>query len=146
LGKRPYSEQLMNPHRAAALAYAALGVLVILITFAADLVPEARGGAVWQLLIGAIFLLAFAVLLYWRSWWLLSAFLVPPNIWRATNYVGLGIGLHVDSRTLSITSVSPRPIAFVNAALMTVIVLLLARSAWIGFSEWRARHRIGEES
>ena len=53
----------INPHQAAALAYAGLGVLVIFITFAADLVPRSREDAVWQLVIGAVFVLVFAVLI-----------------------------------------------------------------------------------
>ena len=127
-----------NPHKAASLAYGGLGVLVIFITFAAELVPRSREDAIWQLVIGAVFVLVFAVLI-WRGWWLLSAFLIVSNVWRATNYIGAGLGLHVELPTLSITSVEPRPAAFVNAALMGLIVLLLARSAWIGFSNRRAR-------
>ena len=144
--KRSTTRQLTDPHKAAALAYGVLGVLVIVITFAADLVPPTREDAIWQLVIGASFVLPLAVLLYWRSWWLISAFLVVPNVWRATNYFNHGLGLHIDPRALSITAVSPRPIAFVNAGLMAVIVFLLVRSAWIGFSDWRARRRIREES
>ncbi len=139
---RSCTQALTHPHKAAALAYGVLGVLVVFITFAADLVPPTREDSIWQLLIGAVFLLAFAVLLYWRGWWFLSAFLVVPNLWRASNYFSHGLGLHIDLRALSITDVSPRPVAFVNAALMAVIVLLLARSAWIGFSDWRTRRRI----
>ncbi len=131
-----------NPHKAASLAYGGLGVLVIFITFAADLVPRSREGAIGELVIGAVFVLIFSVLI-WRGWWLLSAFLIVSNVWRATNYFGAGLGLHVELPTLSITSVEPRPAAFVNAALMGVIVLLLARSAWIGFSNRRAR-RLGK--
>ncbi len=144
--KRSTTRQLTDPHKAAALAYGVLGVLVIVITFAADLVPPTREDAIWQLVIGASFVLPLAVLLYWRGWWLISAFLVVPNVWRATNYFNHGIGLHIDPRALSISAVSPRPIAFVNAGLMAVIVFLLVRSAWIGFSDWRARRRIREES
>ena len=144
--KRSTTQPLTHPHKAAALAYGVLGVLVIVITFAADLVPPTREDAIWQLVIGASFVLPLAVLLYWRGWWLISAFLVVPNVWRATNYFNHGIGLHVDPRALSISAVSPRPIAFVNAGLMAIIVFLLVRSAWIGFSDWRARRRIREES
>ncbi len=144
--KHSHTPELTHAHQAAALAYGVLGVLVIFITFAADLVPPTREDAIWQLVIGAIFVLAFAVLLYWRGWWLLSAFLVVPNVWRATNYFNHGLGLHIDPRALSITAVSPRPVAFANAALMAAIVFLLVRSAWIGFSAWRARRRIGEGS
>jgi hypothetical protein len=144
--KRFFSLTSTNPHKAAALAYGVLGTLVIFITFAADLVPATREGSISQLVIGAVFVLAFAVLLYWRGWWLLSAFLIVPNVWRATNYFGHGIGLHVDLRALSITAVSAKPVAFVNAALMAVIVSLLVVSAWIGFSDWRTRRRIPEES
>ena len=131
-----------NPHKAAALAYAGLGVLVILITFAADLVPPARGDAIGQLIIGALFVLAFAALIYSRGWWLLSALLVLSNSWRALTFLHSGFGLHVDLRALSITPVEPKPVAFVNAALMAVIVFMLARSAWIGFSDWRTRRLI----
>ncbi len=131
-----------NPHKAAALAYAALGVLVILITFAAGLVPPTREDAIWQLAIGALFVLVFAALIYSRGWWLLSALLVLSNSWRAITYALNGLGLHVEPQTLSITTVEPRPVAFVNAALMAVIVFMLARSAWIGFSDRRTRRLI----
>ena len=131
-----------NPHKAAALAYAGLGVLVIFITFAAGLVPPTRDEAIWQLLIGAFFVLVFAALIYSRGWWLLSALVALSNSWRAITYFHAGLGLHVELRALSITSVEPRPVAFVNAALMTVIVFMLARSAWIGFSDWRTRRLV----
>ncbi len=131
-----------NPHKAAALAYGALGVLVILITFAAGLVPPTREDAIWQLVIGALFVLVFAALIYSRGWWLLSALVALSNSWRAITYFHAGLGLHVELRALSITSVEPRPVAFVNAALMAVIVFMLARSAWIGFSDWRTRRLV----
>ena len=129
---------MRNPHEAAALAYGGLGVLVIVITFAAGLVPPTREGAVWQVTTGAGFVLAFATLLYWRGWWVLSALLVVSNLWRASNYAGHGLGWHLDPRALRVSAIPPRPMAFVNAALMAVIVLFLARSAWIGFCDWRA--------
>ena len=135
-----------NPHKAAALAYSALGVLVILITFAAGLVPPTREDAIWQLVIGALFVLVFAALIYSRGWWLLSALLVLSNSWRAITYALNGLGLHVEPQTLSITSVESRPVAFVNAALMAVIVFMLARSAWIGFSDRRTRRLIERRS
>ncbi len=132
-------------HKEAALAYGGLGVLVIFITFAADLVPQSRQGAIWQLVIGAVFVLLFALLI-WRGWWLLSAFLILSNAWRATNYFSTGLGLHIELPALSITSVEPRPAAFANAALMAVIVLLLIRSARIGFSDWHTRRLNERES
>ena len=131
-----------NPHKAAALTYGGLGVLVILITFAAGLVPPNRAGAIWQLVIGALFVLVFAALIYSRGWWWLSAPLALSNTWRTITYLHAGLGLHVDLRALSITSVESRPLAFLNAALMAVIVFMLARSAWIGFSDWRTRRLI----
>ncbi|MCH7645098.1 MAG: hypothetical protein IH974_09720 [Myxococcales bacterium] len=134
-----------NPHKAAALAYGGLGVLIIFITFAADMVPRSREDAVWQLLIGAVFVLVFAVLI-WRGWWWLSAFLILSNAWRATTYFSAGLGLHIELPALSITSVEPSPAAFANAALMAVIVLLLVRSAWIGFSDWRTRRLAEREA
>jgi hypothetical protein len=45
----------------------------------------------------------------------------------------------------SITSIEPKPVAFVNAALMAVIVFMLARSAWAGFSAWRAQRPVAGE-
>ena len=135
----PAERILRNPHEAAALAYGGLGVLVIVITFAAGLVPPTREGAIWQATTGAGFVLVLAALLYWRGWWVLSALLVVSNLWRTSNYAGHGLGLHLDPRTLSISAIPPRPVAFVNAALMAVIVLLLARSAWIGFRAWCTR-------
>ena len=134
-----------NPHKAAALAYGGLGVLVVFITFIAGLVPRTREDAIWQLVIGAIFVLIFAVLI-WRGWWLLAAFLVLSNAWRAINYLNHGLGLHVELRALSVTPIEPRPVAFVNAAVMALIVFLLARSAWIGFSDWRTRRLVERES
>jgi hypothetical protein len=134
-----------NPHKTAALAYGGLGVLVILITFGADIIPRSRADAVWQLVIGAVFVLVFAVLI-WRGWWLLSALLILSNVWRATTYFSAGLGLHIGLPAFSITSVEPSPAAFVNAALMVVIVVLLARSAWIGFSDWRTRRLAERES
>ena len=134
-----------NPHKAAALVYSGLGVLVISLTFAAGLVPPTREDAIWQLIIGAIFVLLFAALI-WRGWWVLSAFLVASNLWRAVNYFAQGIGLHLELRALSITGVEPMPAAFVNAALMAVIMLFLARSARIGHSDWRARRLTEREA
>jgi len=131
----------MNPHKVAALAYGGLGVLVIFITFAGDLVPGGRQGAVWQLVVGAVFVVLFAFLI-WREWWLLSALLILSNSWRATNFFSAGLGLHIELRVLSITPVEAKPAAFVNAALMAVIVLLLVRSSWTGFSNWRTARRM----
>ncbi len=137
---------LRNPHKAAALAYGGLGVLVIFITLAAGLVPPNQADAIWQLVSGAIFVLIFAVLIYWRGWWLLSALLVFSNVWRTINYLNAGLGLHIDLRAFSITPIEPKPVAFVNAALMAVIVFLLVRSAWIRFSDWRTRRLSERES
>ncbi len=134
-----------NPHKVAALVYGGLGVLVIFLTFAAGLVPLTQKDAIWQLVIGAVFVLSFSVLI-WRGWWLLSAFLILSNAWRATNYFSAGLGLHIELPALSIMSVEPRPAAFANAALMAVIVFLLVRSAWIGFSDWRTRRLTERES
>ena len=134
-----------NPHKAAALAYGGLGVLVIFITFATEMVPRSREDAVWQLVIGVVFVLVFAVLI-WRGWWLLSALLILSNSWRVTTYFCAGLGWHIELPALSITSVEPRPAAFANAALMAVIVLLLIRSARIGFSDWHTRRLHERES
>jgi hypothetical protein len=38
-----------------------------------------------------------------------------------------------------VTPIEARPVAFVNALLMLVIVFMLGRSAWVGFSSWRVR-------
>ena len=129
-------ERLDNPHKQAAVGYAGLGVLVIFITFAADLVPESRSGAVVELTIGATFILIFAALIY-RGWWPLSALLMFSNSWRVLTYFNDGRGLHVEFLPPSATSIEAQPVAFINAILMVVIVVLLARSALSGLSSWR---------
>lgn len=125
-----------NPHKGAALTYAGLGLLVIGITFVAGLVPEGREEAATELAIGAVFIFLFAALIY-RGWWPIAAALVFSNAWRAFTYFNDGRGWHVELLPFSVTRIEPQPVAFVNAALMTFIVFMLARSAWIGFSEWR---------
>jgi hypothetical protein len=149
-------------HRQAALTYVGLGALVIFITFAAGLVPAGRSNPIAELSIGAVFLAIFAVLIYLqpcievlvylqprveserrgvhivvRDWWLLSALLVFSNTWRMVIYFNDGLGWHIELLPFSITRIEPQPVAFVNAALMAVIVIMLARSAWAGFSRWR---------
>ena len=127
-------------HRQAALTYVGLGVLVILITFAASLIPAGRPNALIELSVGAVFLVIFALLIY-RGWWLISALLIFSNTWRVITYFNDGLGWHMELLPFSITRIEPKPVAFVNATLMAVIVLMLARSAWAGFSTWRA-HRL----
>ncbi len=127
-----------HPHRAAALAYGGLGVLVIVITFAAGLVPASRRSAIWELAIGSVFVVIFAVLIY-RGWWPLSALLVFSNTWRAVTYFNDGLGWHIEMLPFSITRIQPKPVALVNATLMAIIVFMLARSAWTGVSMRRAR-------
>jgi len=129
-------ERLDNPHKQAAVGYAGLGVLVIFITFAADLVPEARSSVVVELTIGATFILIFAALIY-RGWWPLSALLVFSNSWRVLTYFNDGRGLHLEIIPPSTSSIESQPVAFINAILMGIIVVLLARSALSGLSLWR---------
>jgi len=128
----------LRPHRQAALTYVGLGILVIFITFAAGLVPAGRTNPMAELGIGAVFIAIFAVLIY-RGWWLLSALLVFSNVWRMVTYFNDGLGWHVELLPFSITQIEPQAVAFVNAALMAVIVFMLARSAWAGFLSWRVR-------
>ena len=130
------SERLDNVHKQAAVGYAGLGVLVILITFVAGLVPEGRSGAVVELSIGATFILIFAALIY-RGWWPLSALLVFSNSWRVLTYFNDGRGLHLEIIPPSTSSIESQPVAFINAILMGIIVVLLARSALSGLSLWR---------
>ena len=125
-----------HPHRAAALTYAGFGVLVIFITFAAGLTPPAMRGAIGQFAVGAVFVVIFAALIY-RGWWPLSAVLIFSNVWRAVTYFNDGLGWHMELMPFSLTRIEPRPIAFVNAALMAAIVVMLARSAWAGFAARR---------
>ena len=129
-------ERLDNPHKQAAVGYAGLGVLVIFITFAADLVPASRSGAVVELTIGATFILIFAALIY-RGWWPLSALLVFSNSWRVLTYFNDGRGLHLEILPPSTSPIEAQPVAFINAVLMGIIVVLLARSALSGLSTWR---------
>ncbi len=130
------SERLDNVHKQAAVGYAGLGVLVILITFAAGLVPDGRSGAVVELSIGATFILIFAALIY-RGWWPLSALLVFSNSWRVLTYFNDGRGLHLEIIPPSTSPIESQPVAFINAILMGIIVVLLARSALSGLSSWR---------
>ena len=134
-----FSKLLAQPHKAAALTYAGLGVLVILLTFAGRLVPEGRENAAIELGIGAVFIVIFAALIY-RGWWPISAVLIFSNSWRAFTYFNDGRGWHIELRPFSATAVEPQPIAFLNALLMVIIVIMLARSAWYGFSTWRGRN------
>ncbi|MCI0398768.1 MAG: hypothetical protein L0332_11575 [Chloroflexi bacterium] len=138
----PPSSGLKDPHKAAAVAYGGLGVLVIAITFAAGLVPASRQSATLELGIGAIFIVIFAALIY-RGWWPVSAILVFSNGWRAFTFLNDGLGRHVELWPFSVTPIEPRPAAFLNAALMVIIAFMLARSAWLGFSTWRARRQEG---
>ncbi|MBI3763845.1 MAG: hypothetical protein HY260_18530 [Chloroflexi bacterium] len=131
---------MQNQHQVAAVGYAGLGVLVIVITFAAGLVPSSRRGAIWELAVGAIFVLIFAALI-WRGWWPLALLLVFSNLWRAFTYAMDGLGKHVELAPFSVSDIQARPIAFVNAGLMAVIVILLARAGWAGWSDWRAARR-----
>lgn len=132
------SKRLDDVHRQAAVAYAGLGTLVILITFLADLVPASRSGAAIELAIGVFFILIFAVLIY-RGWWPVSAILVFTNLWRAFTYFNDGRGLHVEMLPPSVTPIEAKPAAFINAVLMLIIVSMLARSALSGLSAWRTR-------
>jgi hypothetical protein len=131
-------------HHQAALTYVGLGILVIFITFAAKLVPVGRANPLIELGVGAVFIVIFAGLIY-RGWWVISALLLFSNTWRAVTYFNDGLGWHMELLPFSITRIEPQPVAFVNAALMAVIVLMLARSAWAGFSAWRARRLISRE-
>ena len=137
-------DRLKDVHKRAALGYGVLGVLVIVITFAANLVPRSRIAQLAELGVGAIFVVIFAALIY-RGWWLLSVPLVFSNAWRAFTYFNDGLGWHVEITNLSVTRVEPQPIAFVNALLMMLIVILLARSAWVGFASWRTRRARKED-
>jgi hypothetical protein len=139
------SRLLKQPHKAAALTYAGLGVLVILLTFVAGLVPEGRENAAVELGIGAFFIVIFAALIY-RGWWPVSAVLIFSNSWRAFTYFNDGRGWHIELRPFSATAVDPQPIAFLNALLMVIIVIMLARSAWHGFSTWRKHPPGGSET
>lgn len=125
-------------HQQAALTYVGLGLLVIFITFAAGLVPAGVENRIVEFSIGAVFIAVFGALIY-RGWWVISALLLISNTWRVITYFNDGLGRHMELRPLSLTKIDPSPIAFVNAALMAVIVIMLARSAWVGFSAWRAR-------
>ena len=124
--------------REAALAYGGLGVLVIVITFAAGLVPRSRTAQLAELGIGVIFVVIFAALV-WRGWWPLSLLLVFTNLWRALTYFDDGLGWRLELMPFSLTRIEPKPIAFVNAALMAAIVAMLARAGVAGFATWRSR-------
>ncbi|MEW5987267.1 MAG: hypothetical protein AB1791_11575 [Chloroflexota bacterium] len=129
---------LQNPHKTAAVTYASLGAVVIALTLVAGLTPAGRPNAAVELGIGLVFVVIFAILLY-RGWWPLAAPLVFSNTWRAFTYLNDGLGRHVELLPFSVTPITPRPVAFVNAALMVVIVGMLGRAAWLGFRVWRTQ-------
>jgi hypothetical protein len=134
------ASEALRRHHEAALAYVGLGILVIVITFAARLVPASRRNSIWELVIGAVFIVIFAALIY-RGWWPLSALFMVSNTWRAVTYFNDGLGWHVEVLPFSVTQIQPKPAAFINAVLMAIIVFVLARSAWVGFSAWRVSRR-----
>jgi hypothetical protein len=125
-------------HRQAACTYVGLGLLVIILTFVGGLVPSSREGVVWELAVGAVFIIIFALMIY-RGWWWLAGLLVLSNTWRTVTYFNDGLGWHIELRTFSVTRIEPQPVAFINAVLMALIVVMLARSAWRGWQSWRQR-------
>jgi type III secretory pathway component EscS len=122
------------------MVYCGLGITVILITFLAKLVPEGRTNAAIELGIGMVFIIIFTVLIY-RGGWLASAMLVFSNSWRAFTYFNDGRGVHIEILGQRVTQTQPQPLAFINAALMAVIVVFLARSAWFGMRKWSTKRR-----
>ncbi|MBV7337923.1 hypothetical protein KFU94_58775 [Chloroflexi bacterium TSY] len=133
-----------NPHKQAALTYVSLGILVIVITFIAGLVPAGRDNPLLELGIGATFLVIFAVIVY-RGWWPVTALLLISNSWRVFTYFNDGLGRHVELRPYSVTPIEPQPVAFINALLMVIIVVMLARSAYVGFTTWHGRRLFNME-
>jgi len=130
-----FSRILQDPHKSAALVYCALGSLVILITFLARLVPEGRTNAALELGIGMLFIIVFAILIS-RGWWPISGMLVFSNAWRFFTFFNDGRGVHVELLPFRVIPIQPQPAAFINAVLMLIITIMLARSAWIGFTRW----------
>lgn len=126
-------------HRQAALTYLGLGAVVILITFAAGLIPEGRANPFFEVGVGAVFIAIFAGLIY-RGWWPISGLLIVSNTWRMVTYFNDGLGWHMELLPFSISRIEPSPVAFINAVLMAMIVFMLARSARAGFLAWRTRH------
>jgi len=116
-------------HHQAAFTYAGLGLLVLVITFIAGLAPASQRAA-----IEGLFVILCAVLIY-RGWWLLSALLISSNLWRALTYFNAGLGWQIELLPFRVIRVEPKLVALINAALMVIIVVMLARSAWAGFSE-----------
>ena len=107
-------ERLQDPHKAAAMTYAGLGVLVILITFVAGLVPPEQESAIPALFIGAAFILILMPLIY-RGWWPVSALLLFSNSWRLFTYLNDGRGVHIELLPFSATPIEAQPAAFINA-------------------------------
>lgn len=124
-------------HRQAGLAYLGLGLAVIAVTFAGGLAPAERASARVELLVGTGFIVLFA----WgigRGWWPVTALLTVTNTIRSLVFAGDAFGAHFELLPPRWIAVEPRPLAFVNALLMAVIVVFLARSARAGH---RARRR-----
>ena len=130
-----------NPHKLAAVTYVGLGILVILITFGAGLVPPSRSNPIRELSVGAVLIPIFAIFIY-RGWWLITALLILSNSWRAFTYFNDGLGRHVELSPYSVTQIDPQPVALINAVLMAVIVTMLVRAAHAGFSAWRTHRQV----
>ena len=142
----------------AGLTYLFTGLLVILFTFWAQLVPQNRAADGFLLLPGVFFVLIFAIVVYRGSesqplflperlpirralsrvlfhagWWV-TRILALTNAVRAllffSNAVGQNLHLTLSPTRLFVVSSTPEPLFLVNAVLMAFIAFMLARAGW----------------
>jgi hypothetical protein len=147
-----------DKHKQAGLTYFIGGLLVILFTFVTELIPQNRIAEAFLLFPGVLVVAFFAVLVYrgptarrsvlakrrWTPNLVKRAAAAAPR-WTArilavTNGVravlfllnALGQNLHFTftPNRLLVVSSDPEPLFLVNAAVMAVIAMMLARAGW----------------
>lgn len=121
--------------RQAALAWAGLGSLMLLNTFFAELDMRSRADQAMELGLGTLFVLASAVLLgldirirgiAWSVW--LARLLFVPGLWRMLVLIWAGlVGQDAaDGDTWPLVQAA----TLINAALMSIVLVLLARAGF----------------
>lgn len=119
--------------RQAALAWAGLGSLVLLNTFFAELDLRSRADQAMELGLGAVFVLASAVLLgldirfkgvAWSVW--LARLLLVPGLWRMLTLLQAGLAAQDAGDWPHLVQAA----ALINAALLSIALVLLARAGF----------------
>lgn len=140
-------------YRRAALIYCVLGVVILAVTVATPGLasPERRADLV-HLLVGLPFFALFAAAIAWGDRllgrWLhekLVMLLTLSAIGRTVVFVGNALGYQPRLRGgFQVESIDPFPRMWINAVLMAIIVVQLARASWIPW--WEAKRNSGAKT